>query len=159
MRDDPDVCDVKPQKPSVVKFESETLKSTKWKPVLLPLNPNFLRLNSDRGSDEYCDEFAVMLQNEEFLAELRFVLNYAISYGFIYLLIIRFNQEFLSTLDKEQGRDERNFEERLKHMGKISRKKFHQLAKIFTFQRKKPSSQKPKNSKLLEQESEDESKN
>lgn len=74
-------------------------------------------------------------------------------------LINRFNQEFLSTLDKEQGRDERNFEERLKHMGKISRKKFHQLARIFTFQRKKPSSQKPKNSKLLEQESEDESKN
>lgn len=70
----------------------------------------------------------------------------------------RFNQEFLQTLEKEQGRDERNFEERLKHMGKISRKKFHQLAKIFTFQRRKNSSQKPKNSKLLEQESEDESK-
>lgn len=73
---------------------------------------------------------------------------------------LRFNQEFLSTLEKEQGRDERNFEDRLKHMGKAGRKKFHQLAKIFTFQRKKGhSSQKPKNSsKLLEQESEDESK-
>lgn len=45
--------------------------STKWKPVLLPLDPNFLRLTLDR-SDEYCDEIAVMLQNEEFLAELRF---------------------------------------------------------------------------------------
>lgn len=75
------------------------------------------------------------------------------------LLALRFNQEFLSTLEKEQGRDERNFEDRLKHMGKAGRKKFHQLAKIFTFQRKKGhSSQKPKNSKLLEQESEDESK-
>lgn len=70
MRDEPDVCDVTPRKSSV-KPESESVKTTKWKPVLLPLNPNFLRLSSDRGSDEFCDEFAVMLQNEEFLAELR----------------------------------------------------------------------------------------
>lgn len=41
--------------------------SSRWKPVLLPLDQDFLRLTSD----EYCDEFAVMLQNEEFLAELR----------------------------------------------------------------------------------------
>jgi hypothetical protein len=48
-------------------------KTQKWKPVLLPLTPGFLRLNSDRNScEEYCDEFAVMLQNEEFLAELRY---------------------------------------------------------------------------------------
>lgn len=77
----------------------------------------------------------------------------------VVFFVLRFNQEFLSTLEKEQGRDERNFEDRLKHMGKAGRKKFHQLAKIFTFQRKKNSSQKPKNSKLLEQHSsEDESK-
>ena len=72
MRDDPDVCDVTPLPKSSVKTDTDNLKTTKWKPVLLPLNPNFLRLSSDRGSDEYCDEFAVMLQNEEFLAELRF---------------------------------------------------------------------------------------
>lgn len=41
--------------------------SSRWKPVLLPLDPDFLRLTND----ECCDEFAVMLQNEEFLAELR----------------------------------------------------------------------------------------
>lgn len=50
--------------------EVDTGKKSKWKPVLLPLNPNFLRLSADR-SDDFCDEFAVMLQNEEFLAELR----------------------------------------------------------------------------------------
>lgn len=77
MRDDPDVCDVNPQpKKQSAKSESANLKTTKWKPVLLPLNPNFLRLNSDRGSEDYCDEFAVMLQNEEFLAELRFAINH-----------------------------------------------------------------------------------
>lgn len=72
MRDEPDVC-VNPQKSSV-KSDTENLKSTKWKPVLLPLNPNFLRLSMDRN-EEFSDEFAVMLQNEEFLAELRFVFN------------------------------------------------------------------------------------
>lgn len=37
-----------------------------WNPVLLKdLDQNFLRITHD------CDEFAVMLQNEEFLAELR----------------------------------------------------------------------------------------
>lgn len=77
MRDDHDGVgvggEVMTPKKSTVKPEAEKLKSAvKWKPVLLPLNPNFLRLNVDRGSEEYCDEFAVMLQNEEFLAELRF---------------------------------------------------------------------------------------
>lgn len=70
MRDDPDETDadaVKPPQPAVP--EADVTKS-KWKPVLLPLNPNFLRLTSERNED-FCDEFAVMLQNEEFLAELR----------------------------------------------------------------------------------------
>lgn len=40
----------------------------RWKPVLLPLDQDFLRLTTD----EYCDEVAAMLQNEEFLAELRY---------------------------------------------------------------------------------------
>lgn len=71
MRDDHDPGEVMTQKPTV-RPEAESLKVVKWKPVLLPLNPNFLRLNADRGSEDYCDEFAVMLQNEEFLAELRF---------------------------------------------------------------------------------------
>lgn len=72
MRDDNDAGELMTQKP-IVKSEVENFKTTvKWKPVLLPLNPNFLRLNVERGSEEYCDEFAVMLQNEEFLAELRF---------------------------------------------------------------------------------------
>jgi hypothetical protein len=117
--------------PSEIAHASPSNKTPKWKPVLLPLDQDFLRLNTD----EYCDEFAVMLQNEEFLAELRF------------------NQEFLSSLERES--EYGSFEERLKHMGKVSRKKFQQLAKIFTFQRKKNAALKPK-SKLLEQESEDE---
>lgn len=33
------------------------------------LDQSFLRITHDQ---DYCDEFAVMLQNEEFLAELRF---------------------------------------------------------------------------------------
>lgn len=70
MRDDVDVGEVKTHK-HIAKTEPDS-KFVKLKPVLLPLNPSFLRLNADRGSDEFCDEFAVMLQNEEFLAELRF---------------------------------------------------------------------------------------
>lgn len=67
----------------------------------------------------------------------------------------RFNQEFLSSLDREAATEYGSFDEKIKHMGKISRKKFQQLAKMFTFQRKKNASLKPKSSKLLE-ESEDE---
>lgn len=58
-------------------------KNSKWKPVLLPLNPHFLRLSSDR-SDEFCDEFAVMLQNEEFLAELRWIVTIQWNHFFIF---------------------------------------------------------------------------
>lgn len=54
-------------KPAIEKGESA---NAKWKPVLLPLNPSFLRLGNERN-DDFSDEFAVMLQNEEFLAELR----------------------------------------------------------------------------------------
>lgn len=65
-----------------------------------------------------------MLQNEEFMNELRW------------------NQEFMLALEKEQQEKGRNtedlvFTERLKHMGKRSRKKFMQLAKVFTWQRNK----------------------
>lgn len=74
---------------------------------------------------------------------------------FLFLTLTRFNQEFLSSLDREGTSEYGSFDEKIKHMGKISRKKFHQLAKMFTFQRKKNASLKPKSSKLLE-ESEDE---
>lgn len=67
MRDDQDGTDVNTTKS---KTNPEGARTAKWKPVLLPLNPNFLRLTNERN-DDYCDEFAVMLQNEEFLAELR----------------------------------------------------------------------------------------
>ena len=69
MRDDQDETDVNTTK-SKTNPERESARTAKWKPVLLPLNPNFLRLTNERN-DDYCDEFAVMLQNEEFLAELR----------------------------------------------------------------------------------------
>lgn len=71
MREDEDIkTEVEIRKPPTVNFDTKNVKSTtKWKPpVLLPLDPNFLRLHVD---SEYVDEFAVMLQNEEFLAELR----------------------------------------------------------------------------------------
>lgn len=71
MRDDQDETDVNNRKPKFALAEGESTKS-RWKPVLLPLNPTFLRLSNERNED-FCDEFAVMLQNEEFLAELRWV--------------------------------------------------------------------------------------
>lgn len=57
---------------------------------------------------------------------------------FIFFSFLRFNQEFLSTLESEQGKfhDER-FEDRLKNMGKSGKRKFYQLAKLFSFQRNK----------------------
>jgi hypothetical protein len=119
---------------------------SKWKPpILAPLPANFLRLSNDPRIDfDLGDEqFATMLQNEEFLSELRW------------------NEDFLQSLEKDQGKvqDEKSFEERLRHMGKVSRKKFTQLARVFTWQRnKKPSA--PKHIRhpdsLLLQESDDE---
>lgn len=106
---------------------------SKWNPFLLPLDSNFLRIDQTVQFD-LSDEFATMLQNEEFMNELRF------------------NQDFLSTLEKDQhGKvQDLSFDERLKKMGKMSRKKFTQLARVFHFQRTKKPAQKPKNSQLLE---------
>lgn len=71
MREDETTTETKIQHPdNETSSTPKTGKTAKWKPVLLPLEPNFLRLSSERN-EEYCDEFAVMLQNEEFLAELR----------------------------------------------------------------------------------------
>ncbi|XP_062553258.1 CUE domain-containing protein 1 [Armigeres subalbatus] len=122
----------------------------KWNPPLLgPLPPTFLRL---AGSGEATrntefdlgdEQFAMMLQNEEFMAELRW------------------NQEFLSALEKDhQGKvsDDAAFKERLRHMGKISRKKFAQLARVFTWQRggtKKASAVRHPDSLLLQEEHSD----
>ena len=56
----------------------------------------------------------------------------------------RFNQEFLSTLENEQGNiSDASFEERLRNMGKSGKKKFFQLAKLFSFQRNKKISKQP----------------
>lgn len=85
----------------------------------------------------------MMLQNEEFMNELRW------------------NEEFMIALEKEQqekGRSDGDlvFKERLKHMGKTSRKKFMQLAKVFTWQRnKKPGAVRHPDSLLLQEEHSD----
>ncbi|XP_031631274.1 CUE domain-containing protein 1 [Contarinia nasturtii] len=121
--------------------------SNRWEPPLLgPLPPSFLRLtsNENRSDFEIPDEqFAIMLQNEEFMNELRW------------------NQEFMLALEKEQQEkgskvDDLVFTERLKHMGKRSRKKFMQLAKVFTWQRnKKPGAVRHPDSLLLQEEHSD----
>ncbi|KAM7355275.1 CUE domain-containing protein 1 isoform 1-T2 [Cochliomyia hominivorax] len=112
----------------------------RWNPpMLLPLPPGFLRLNPvnaggntialpydpNRDFDLPDEQFAMMLQNEEFMNQLRW------------------NQEFMNALEKEQsgkgkgGEGDADFKERLKHMGKVSRKKFLQMARVFTWQRNK----------------------
>lgn len=65
-------------------------------------------------------------------------------------------------LEKEQqdksgkGDDDAAFKERLKHMGKKSRKKFQQLAKVFTWQKnKKPAVRHPDSLLLQEEHSDD----
>ena len=89
------------------------------------------------------EQFALMLQNEEFMNELRW------------------NQEFMLALEKEQtekgkSEDDVVFKERLKHMGKKSRKKFLQLARVFTFQRnKKPGAVRNPDAMLLQEEHSD----
>ncbi|XP_015428794.1 PREDICTED: CUE domain-containing protein 1 isoform X2 [Dufourea novaeangliae] len=123
-----------------------TLRSIrKWQPALLgPLPDTFLRLTQqvpEENLDLYSKETAMLederiamfLQNEEFMAELRW------------------NEDFLSTLESDtkipgtniekygQGGndDEDLFKERLKHMGKVSRRKFAQLTKVFTRSKKR----------------------
>uniref|UniRef100_A0A2M4ASP7 Putative ubiquitin-conjugating enzyme n=1 Tax=Anopheles triannulatus TaxID=58253 RepID=A0A2M4ASP7_9DIPT len=133
--------------------------SRRWNPPLVgPLPATFLRLGGTAGAsgtigpdgtyrsaelDLGDEQFAMMLQNEEFMAELRW------------------NQEFLSALEKDhQGKvqDDAAFKERLRHMGKVSRKKFTQLARVFTWQRgtnKKASTVRHPDSLLLQEEHSD----
>ena len=119
----------------------------KWQPALLgPLPDTFLRLPqqvpeenldssySQENSMLEDERIAMFLQNEEFMAQLRW------------------NEDFLSTLDSDtkiQGPnlekcssqvghdDEDLFKERLKNMGKMSRRKFAQLTKVFTRSKKR----------------------
>ncbi|KAL4150011.1 hypothetical protein QTP88_003860 [Uroleucon formosanum] len=115
--------------------------SRRWNPPMLgPLPTDFLRLTtagsftSQVSESELNDEqIAILLQNEEFLVQLRK------------------NEQFLSTLDKDSpveeqrffisnqtaGDDDAAFKERLKNMGKASRKKFIQIARVFTGKKKK----------------------
>ncbi|GBP11754.1 CUE domain-containing protein 1 [Eumeta japonica] len=116
------------------------VSNKRWNPpMLLPLPTGFLRLNPintgsntialpydpNREFDLPDEQFAMMLQNEEFMNQLRW------------------NQEFMNALEKEQsgkgkgGEVDADFKERLKHMGKVSRKKFLQMARVFTWQRNK----------------------
>ncbi|XP_071443742.1 CUE domain-containing protein 1 isoform X2 [Hetaerina americana] len=67
------------------------------------------------------ERIALFLQNEEFMAELRW------------------NKDFLSTLEKGHDEDAL-FKERLRNMGKVSRKKFAQLARVFTGRKKRSGS-------------------
>ncbi|XP_049806676.1 CUE domain-containing protein 1 [Schistocerca nitens] len=99
---------------------------------------------ADPELDRYLEDerIALFLQNEEFMAELRW------------------NKDFLSTLEKDQAdesppeetlapyplkplsaaHDEDDiFRERLRNMGKMSRKKFAQLARVFTRRKKRSS--------------------
>ncbi|KAF7987337.1 hypothetical protein HCN44_003099 [Aphidius gifuensis] len=128
----------------------ESLKSQiqKWKPPLLgPLPDTFLRITKNCGecsNDGTTDiitghdssiledeRIAIFLQNEEFMSELRW------------------NEDFLNTLDNDtklsRGKcetvephdDEDLFKEKLRNMGKVSRRKFAQLTKVFTRSKKR----------------------
>lgn len=57
---------------STGKPETNGKLSTKWNPPILgPLPPNFLRLNTQYEVNLDDEQFAEMLQNEEFMNELR----------------------------------------------------------------------------------------
>ncbi|KAI4499407.1 hypothetical protein M0802_005303 [Mischocyttarus mexicanus] len=138
--------------PNVTKStKSDSNKSLKhlhkWQPPLLgPLPDTFLRLPQQLSKDTidgvYSQEnsmlederIAMFLQDEEFMAQLRW------------------NEDFLSTLENDsklQGNsleksnnqsghdDEDLFRERLRNMGKVSRRKFAQLTKVFTRSKKR----------------------
>ncbi|KAH8365692.1 hypothetical protein KR093_003510 [Drosophila rubida] len=101
----------------------------RWNPPILGALPaGFLRIAPAAGQQDFelpDEQFALMLQNEEFMNQLRW------------------NQDFMNALEKEQsgksksGEDDAPFQERLKNMGKMSRKKFLQMARVFTWQRNK----------------------
>ncbi|GBP85149.1 CUE domain-containing protein 1 [Eumeta japonica] len=120
-----------------------------WVPRMLgPLPPMFLRIppgadaRVDLSLDMDDERIAAFLQNEEFMAELRW------------------NQEFMAALDSEQGHakakghdDEAAFKERLKNM--VSRKKFAQLSRMFSRQGARGPPKAPPDSLLLQEEHSD----
>ncbi|XP_073838690.1 CUE domain-containing protein 1 [Musca autumnalis] len=130
-----------PKRLQTNRSQATTGINRRWNPpMLLPLPSTFLRLNPigsggggntialpydpNRDFDLPDEQFAMMLQNEEFMNQLRI------------------NQEFMNALEKEhagKGKPDADadFKERLKHMGKMSRKKFLQMARVFTWQRNK----------------------
>ncbi|KAH0561607.1 CUE domain-containing protein 1 [Cotesia glomerata] len=119
--------------------QSKSMKSMKWQPPLLgPLPDSFLRIpqQMEDAHDSIVQDnsllederIAMFLQNEEFMTELRW------------------NEDFLNTLEHDSklhgsekcsGNDEDLFRERLKNMGKVSRRKFAQLTKVFTRTKKR----------------------
>ncbi|KAH8302081.1 hypothetical protein KR044_002524, partial [Drosophila immigrans] len=108
---------------------SSSSNELRWNPPILGALPaGFLRIAPAAGQQDFelpDEQFALMLQNEEFMNQLRW------------------NQDFMNALEKEQsgkakgGEDDAPFQERLKNMGKMSRKKFLQMARVFTWQRNK----------------------
>ncbi|XP_026477007.1 CUE domain-containing protein 1-like [Ctenocephalides felis] len=138
----PKIKSTVPNVSSSIVHSAPPLKQLKnWKPPILgPLPSGFLKLPPSVDNTLACDtdledeRIAMYLQNEEFMAELRW------------------NQDFLTALDSDQpitesnvaaanrankksaNIDEDQFRERIKHMGKLSRKKFAQLAKVFHWQ-------------------------
>ncbi|XP_014222927.1 CUE domain-containing protein 1 [Trichogramma pretiosum] len=104
----------------------------RWRPPMLgPLPEAFLRLNQTNEELDclYLEDerIAVFLQNEEFMAELRW------------------NQDFMSTLENDSKLQSKSdsvteddlFRERLRNMGKASRRKFAQLTRVFTRSKKR----------------------
>ncbi|XP_043471231.1 CUE domain-containing protein 1 [Leptopilina heterotoma] len=141
-QDDGDVPGAKAVKTIKSDASSRSKSIQKWKPPLLgPLPETFLRIPQQiiEGTEELQldnslledERIAMFLQNEEFMAELRW------------------NEDFLSTLENDtklQGakcgttaghEDEDLFKERLRNMGKVSRRKFAQLTKVFTRSKKR----------------------
>ncbi|XP_034658913.1 CUE domain-containing protein 1 isoform X3 [Drosophila subobscura] len=114
--------------PTKRSLSSSSSTARRWNPPILGvLPPGFLRIAPAAGQQDFelpDEQFALMLQNEEFMNQLRW------------------NQDFMNALEKEQtgktkGEDDAPFQERLKNMGKMSRKKFLQMARVFTWQRNK----------------------
>ncbi|XP_034939160.1 CUE domain-containing protein 1 [Chelonus insularis] len=145
IRSELEQSDASPDSPQITSSSNKSSKSIqKWKPPLLgPLPDNFLRIpqqmtdlteTQDAASAQESsmledESIAMFLQNEEFMAELRW------------------NEDFLNTLEhdsKLQGSEKCNshdeedlFRERLRNMGKVSRRKFAQLTKVFTRSKKR----------------------
>ncbi|CAD6230988.1 GSCOCG00006911001-RA-CDS [Cotesia congregata] len=139
--------------------QSKSMKSMKWQPPLLgPLPDSFLRIpqQMEDAHDSVVQEnsllederIAMFLQNEEFMTELRWNEDFLNTLEHEKKLRCRnfnkLNSAFLEHIysklhgsEKCSGNDEDLFRERLKNMGKVSRRKFAQLTKVFTRTKKR----------------------